>query len=336
MKKLLYIIPAVVLAMAFAGCHKKPDNWSGADTIAIERCPTFQKDSAMQLVKVQCDMGPRVTGSEANAKCVEWMKIMFEKYGCEVTVQDAQVTTWDGTVLPCHNVIARLNPKAHDHVMICTHFDSRPWADNDPDEKNHHTPVLAANDAASGVAMMLEMARVMKAQPLKSYGIDFVCFDAEDMGTPQWSDKADDPDSEKTWCLGSKVWADKAVEEGYKARYGILLDMVGGRGATFAKEQFSVQYARPIVDMLWALAAQIGYGSYFNNSEGGALIDDHINVNQIAAIPCIDVVPYYTEGPSSFGPTWHTVSDTPENIDPNVMEAIGQSILQMLYNDDVK
>lgn len=338
MKKIIYILPLLAVLVAFTSCRKKHtiDNYIGVDTIAISKCPDFNADSAMHSIKVQCDMGPRVTGSAASAKCVAYIKEMLTRYGCEVTEQTAEVTTWDGTVLPCTNIIARTNPTSKDRVLICTHFDSRPWADNDPDEKNHHKPVLAANDAASGVGMIIEMARVMQKMPLKSYGIDFVCFDAEDMGTPQWSDKSNDKDSEQTWCLGSKVWADNAAKEEYSARYGILLDMVGGCGASFAKEQFSTHYAQPIVDLLWALAAQIGYGSYFNTDQGGALVDDHINVNTIAHIPCIDIVPYYTDGPSSFGPTWHTVSDTPENIDPNVLKAVGQSILQMLYNDDVR
>jgi hypothetical protein len=120
---------------------------------------------------------------------------------------------------------------------------------------------------------------------------------------------------------------------GYNPHYGILLDMVGGRGATFAKEQVSVYFANHVVNKVWKLATDLGYGQFFPNIDGGSLVDDHVNVNAIAGIPCIDIVPYFNYGPSSFGPTWHTVNDTPENIDRNVLKAVGQTVLQLMYNE---
>jgi hypothetical protein len=191
--------------------------------------------------------------------------------------------------------------------------------------------VLGANDGASGVAVMIEIARLLQSQPLQGVGVDFICFDAEDMGTPEWAEPL--TDDQDTWCLGSKVWAELAAANGYRPKYGILLDMVGGRGATFSHEQVSMYFASNIVKKVWNLASDLGYGQFFPYQEGGTLVDDHINVNTIAQIPCIDIVPYFADGPSSFGPTWHTINDTPENIDKNVLEAVGQTVLQLLYNE---
>lgn len=300
-----------------------------ADDITLAQCPSFVADSAFSYIQDQCSFGPRLTGSEESAKCCQYITDQFTRFGAKVQIQESIVTIYDGTRLKCRNIIASLNPENTDRILFCSHWDSRPWADNDPDEKSHHTPVPAANDGASGVAVMMELARILQQQPVTT-GIDFVCFDAEDMGTPKW---ADDTEEDEVWCLGSHNWAQWAYENNYSARFGVLLDMVGGRGNTFSQEMVSKQYAQPIVELLWRLAGQIGYGHYFPMKEGGYLMDDHVNVNKIARIPCVDIVPYYEDGPSSFGPTWHTINDTPENIDPNVLEAVGQTLTQLIYND---
>ena len=322
----LFAIIPLVLASCTGQTRSKV---SSADTIALTPCPRFSADSAMLYINEQCAFGPRVTGSNAASLCGDFLMARFKAFGAEVEEQKATVTIWDGTKLPARNIIARINPSNPNRILLCAHWDSRPWADNDPDEANHHTPILAANDAASGVAVMLEICRLLQQQPLQ-VGIDLICFDAEDLGTPDWEDRLGSSD---TWCLGSRFWAERARTDGYKARYGILLDMVGGRGATFSREGISMQVAQPIVNRVWKLAGQLGYRQFFPLTDGNYITDDHINVNEIAGIPCIDIIPYYREGPSSFGPTWHTVKDTPENIDPNVLEAVGQTITQMIYNE---
>ena len=328
-----YILFAI-LAGCMAACGgKSGGNSGGADTIALAPCPTFNADTCMKYIQDQCNFGPRVTGSKEAELCRRYIVDQFKRLGAIVEEQQADVTLWDGSVLPACNVIAKLNPDNMDRILICAHWDSRPWADNDEDEKNHRTPVLAANDGASGVAMMMEICRLLQQQPIK-VGIDFVCFDAEDMGTPQWAETEES--NSHTWCLGSKFWAENAREAGYRARYGVLLDMVGGRGSVFPSEKVSMEYAQPIASLIMRLGNQLGYGHYFPmNREGGYLMDDHVNVNHIARIPCIDIVPCFTDGPSSFGPTWHTINDTPENIDPNVLEAVGQTLTQLIYNEEL-
>lgn len=333
MKHTLYIIlvaVATIMAVACSGSSGKKGKKT--ETTANKSCPEFIADSAFLYIEEQCAFGPRLLGTKESEMCAEWIKKQFTRFGCAVSEHKTQVTVWDGTSMPCRNIIASTNTQAQYRILLCAHWDTRPWADNDPDEANHRKPVLGANDGASGVAVMIEIARLIQKQPLQNLGIDFVCFDAEDMGTPQWAEE-DMADNDDTWCLGSKAWSEEMAKIGYNPRYGILLDMVGGRGATFAREQVSVYYANHVVNKVWALAADLGYGQFFPNREGGVLMDDHVHVNGIAKIPCIDIVPYFTDGPSSFGPTWHTVHDTPENIDKNVLKAVGQTVLQLLYNE---
>ena len=327
MKRICWALLALIIASCTGQTRKST---SRTDTIALAPCPRFSPDSAMLYINEQCAFGPRVTGSDAALRCGDLLAERFRSFGTEVEEQTSTVTIWDGTKLSARNIIARINPSNSNRVLLCSHWDSRPWADNDPDEANHHTPILAANDGASGVAVMLEICRLLQKQPAQ-VGIDMVCFDAEDLGTPQWEE--DRLGSADTWCLGSRFWAERARSDGYKARYGILLDMVGGYGATFSREGISMRMAQPVVNRVWQLAGQLGYRQFFPLTDNGSITDDHINVNLIAGVPCIDIIPYYHEGPSSFGPTWHTLKDTPDNIDPNVLGAVGQTITQMIYNE---
>ncbi len=297
--------------------------------------PSFNADSAYAFTKAQCDFGPRDMNSRGHDLCGEWIVSKFKEYGCKVTTQTATLAGYDGTKLRSRNIMASINPEATTRILLCAHWDSRPWADNDPDSANWRKPILAANDAASGIAVMLELARIIgKSKDEKAFnkqlGIDFVCFDAEDWGTPQWADVADNADS---WALGAQYWS-KNLPQGYEARYGILLDMVGGVGAKFYREGMSMQYAPEIVKKVWRAAREVGFGSYFPKEDGGVITDDHVPVNQFAKIPTIDIIPYYADcQQSSFGPTWHTLADNMENIDKNTLKAVGQTLVQVIYKE---
>jgi hypothetical protein len=293
----------------------------------------FNADSAYWFCEQQCAFGPRTMNSEAHDLCEEWIARQFEAYGMKVVRQKAALNGYDGTTLHSTNIIASYRPEKRDRILLCAHWDSRPWADNDPDEANWHTPVLAANDGASGVGVMLEIARLLQPSALNpELGIDFICFDAEDWGTPQWSDRRDGSD---TWALGAQYWAANPHCEGFGVRYGILLDMVGGQGATFYRELTSRRYADDVVARVWRAAAVAGYGSYFPRKDGGMITDDHVPVNQTAGIPCIDIVPYYPDcEASSFGPTWHTVNDDMAHLDRNTLKAVGQTLVQLLFTEE--
>lgn len=308
---------------------------------ALPELPQFSEDSALAYCAAQCEFGPRPMNSDAHEKCGEWIIEKFKQCGAAVvTTQKADLKGWDGTMLRSTNIIASINPEAQHRILICAHWDSRPWADNDPDESNHRKPIIAANDAASGVAVMLELCRVLTSQPVKktlesgeevnviTYGIDFVCFDAEDYGLPQWVENRED--SEDTWALGAQYFA-KNPPAAYE--YGILLDMVGGQGAHFYLEGLSRYYANNVLEKVWQAAGVAGYSSYFLNQAGGTIDDDHKPLNE-AGIPTIDIIPYYPDCEQScFGPTWHTLDDDMSHIDKNTLKAVGQTLMQFLHSN---
>ena len=315
------------LLLAFSCCTTKKSQLVTAPAVTI----AFNADSAYAFCAAQCAFGPRTMNSDAHDRCAAWIQQQFQHYGYDVALQQADLRGYDGTVLHATNIIAHAPlplegaGEAKSRILICAHWDSRPWADNDPDSANWHKPVMAANDGASGVAVMLELARLLQQHDSAAVAVDFVCFDAEDWGVPQWSEAA----GADSWALGSQYWA---VNSPKSYDYAILLDMVGGQGAKFYREGYSMEYAAAVVDKVWQAAAAAGYGSAFVNQEIGYITDDHVPVNEKAAIPCIDVISHYPDcRQSSFGPTWHTVSDDMQHIDRNTLRAVGQTLVQLIY-----
>lgn len=327
---------AVVVAIAAVGMNT---GWGHADSIDMEESmdkidpvgPAFSADSAYAFTQAQCDFGPRAMNTEAHYRCGSWIVNKFRQYGCVVTSLRADLKGYDGTVLKSQNIWARIHPERTERILLCAHWDSRPWADNDPDSANWHKPILAANDAASGVAVMLEIARLLQRDTTLRVGVDFVCFDAEDWGTPQW---AESEGGDNSWALGAQYFAAN-LPYGFHVRYGILLDMVGGEGARFYKEGMSMQFAPEIVKKVWRAARKAGYGNFFPRQEGGMVTDDHIPLNQTARIPTIDIIPFYPDcAQSSFGPTWHTLNDNMEHISRNTLKAVGQTMIQVIYTEE--
>lgn len=336
MKKTIYLI-LLVTSILSVSCRSN----KVIETVSYEPVgPQFVADSAMAFCKAQCDFGPRTMNSKAHDLCEAWIADKFRQFGTEVLTQKTDIKAWDGTILRSTNIIARYNPEATRRILVCAHWDSRSWADNDPDSTNWKKPVLAANDGASGVGVMLELARLLQADTTDiSLGIDFVCFDAEDYGVPQWAENGT-ADNSDTWALGAQFWAQQyqnaLADDSISAaayEFGILLDMVGGQGARFYHEGFSMRYAPGIVDKVWSAARTVGKGDFFVNESGGYITDDHDPINKIG-IPTIDIISYYPDcEQSSFGPTWHTVIDDMEHLDPAVLQAVGQTLIQVIYQE---
>ena len=327
MKNSIYLVFSVLLMLSCGNLRKQTVD----DTATLQPVgPVFSADSAYLYCQQQCDIGPRTMNSKAHDLCEEWIVSKFKAFGMEIATQKADLKGFDGTILKSTNIIASYKSELANRILLCAHWDSRPWADNDPDEANHKTPVLAANDGASGVAVMLEVARQLP--DTLGIGVDFVCFDAEDWGVPQWSDAVDDGNS---WALGAQYWATNCPKKQAKTyRFGILLDMVGGQGAQFYKEGMSLQYASSVVDKVWRAAQVVGFGSMFPTQTGSRITDDHIPVNRVAKIPTIDIIPYYPNcEQSSFGPTWHTVNDDMAHIDKNTLQAVGQTMIQVIFSE---
>lgn len=322
MKILNIIFALVVMATA---CGKGNNATSAANNTDSDTTQTvavvFSGDSAYNLVKQQCDMGPRVPGTSAHAQCAQWITTQLQQLCDTTVVQRTQVTTFDGKTLDIQNIVGTFNPDATDRILLVAHWDCRPWADNDPDPAKHSQPVMGANDAASGVAVMLELARIMAAQR-PQVGVDLLMVDAEDWGTN---------DDEDSWALGAQYWATNPHVTGYRANFGILLDMVGTRDARFTQEYFSLQYAQGVVALVWDAAASAGYGNYFVKQPGGAITDDHLMVNRIAGIPCIDIIDMRPDSDTGFFSGWHTTGDTIDQIDPATLKAVGQTVANVIY-----
>ena len=314
-----------VCMILLAGCEgtKKPTQ---IPEVYTPVAPAFNADSAFAYVAKQCEFGPRVTGTEAHAQCGAWLSDEFTRMGAVVTEQKATFTLYDGKKLSGMNIIATYNPKAQDRLIICAHWDSRPWADHDPDDTMHHTPIDGANDGASGVAVLLELAHLMQNDN-PNIGVDLICFDAEDCGTPEWDES--DGSHEHTWCLGSQYWAEHHHTEGYTANCAILLDMVGGSNTQFCREGFSLRYAPQLTDRIWSMAHKLGCGQYFSYDEGGFVTDDHLPVNR-SGIPCVDIIGSDNMA-GGFAQTWHTTEDNIRHIDKNILSAVGRTVAEMIY-----
>ena len=178
-------------------------------------------------------------------------------------------------------------------------------------------------DGASGVGALLEIARLVHQQQ-PELGIDIIFLDAEDYG-------AHDQDNEESWCLGAQYWARNPHVQGYNARFGILLDMVGGKNTVFLKESYSEKFAPDVNKKVWKAARKLGYGNLFINEDGGGVTDDHLFINRLARIKTIDIIASDPEG--GFTPTWHTLTDNMDHIDKNTLKAVGQTVLEVIYNE---
>lgn len=317
---------ACLLPLAFFSCKNATptvESITESTAISIE----FNADSASHTLQAQCAFGERTPGSTAHERCGDYIAAQFRRYGLSVEEQTAPATMWDGKQFTLRNIMARYNPDATERIILAAHWDSRPWADADKDSANHRLPVMAANDGASGVSVMLEVARLIQ-QLNPKVGVDFICFDLEDYGAPYWGTA---PDDDTDWCVGSRYWANHIPWENYAPRYGVLLDMVGGKDARFHFEGHSMRYASHIVAKLWAAARTAGAARYFVEEDGSFITDDHVPMNEIARIPTIDIIPYSNTG---FPDTWHTRKDIPENISKETLKAVGQTLLQALAEEE--
>lgn len=329
--KLIMRLILVLIGVSFFACNDDPKQVSPkVEKPVIEvKVPIFDADSAFSYVAKQVEFGPRVPGTKAHAECASWMVEKFKSFGADVTVQDFKARAFDGKILDGKNIVASYNPEATKRVILAAHWDSRPFADNDPNTANHFKPIDGANDGASGVGVLMEVARLLKDNKI-NIGIDIILFDLEDYGQHQHSDA---PQVEDSWGLGSQFWSKNPHKPSYTANYGILLDMVGNENLNFTKEYFSMNYAPAIVNKVWNAAKKIGYSNVFVDKEMGSVMDDHVYVNRYAKIPMIDIIHHEENSNSSFYPHWHTVEDKLDKIKPESLKITGQTVLQVIYSE---
>lgn len=328
---ILSLMMALAVLTALTACKgTKPTTQEAAIDSTLITTVKANADTAYALVKAQCDFGPRYPNSAAIEACGDFIVDKMKQYQLAVTEQRTTLTGWDGTPLRCRNIIGAFKPEAPNRIVIAAHYDTRPWADHDPDSAKHRTPIIGANDGASGVGVLLEIARnIHQLNP--SCGVDFICFDTEDYGAPYWASEEAQQNADN-WCLGSQYWSKNPHVAGYKARAGILLDMVGGRGSRFHYEGFSLKYAPELCVQLWDAARYADAKDFFVAEPGGYVTDDHLPMNTLALIPTVDIIPFNPNG--NFTPYWHTTADTFDKIDPQTLRAVAQTVLQFLATDN--
>lgn len=321
--RLVYSPLFVVIIFLITSCNNepKPQNKTPQEpALPYQRIsPDFNADSAYYFIEKQVSFGPRVTNSEGHKKCGDWMVATLKGFADAVIEQRTQITHYDGRKLNVRNIIAEFNPKASKRIILAAHWDTRDIADEDVVDRDK--PILGANDGGSGVGVLLEIARILKDNPL-NYGVDIILFDAEDLGNSE---------VENSFCVGSQYWSANPHKPGYKAEYGILLDMVGAPGAKFAWEGTSVYYAKPVLQHVWQVASKLGYGNYFTAYQKSGIIDDHYYVNKIAGIPMIDIIHFDHASRTGFPEHWHTHRDNMSAIDRNTLKAVGQTVLEVLF-----
>lgn len=335
MKSFLHPDTAPVLlwvCLLFTACGSSKNKQS-ADEAEESRTqqvnvPAFSADSAYTYIARQVAFGPRVPNSDAHRKCGDYLARQLEAFGAKVYNQYADVSAYDGTLLKARNIIGAYRPECKKRVMLCSHWDSRPYADADT-EAHHRTPIDGANDGASGVGTLLEIARLLQAQPAE-IGIDIIFFDAEDYGTPEFYQGEH---KEDTWCLGSQYWGRRPHVADYKARFGILLDMVGGQNARFYYEGYTRRTAGKAMKKIWDTAARLGYDNYFISTDGGEVTDDHVYVHSLRQMPCVDIIDFNPNTDTGFNPTWHTLNDNMQHIDKATLQAVGQTVTAVIYNE---
>lgn len=326
-KQLSTIASAIfaVMAVTSCGCSKSAPQPAAPEPAVQANAPSvpeFSGDSAFAYVARQVEFGPRTGGSAAHEACARWLVSELKRHGADtVVIQQAELPDF-GQIT---NIMGRFNPGADARIMLLAHWDSRPWADEDPDPDNHAKPIDGANDGASGVGILLEIARLAGKQA-PEIGLDILFVDAEDSGSSGNDD---------SWALGTQYWALNMpyYEPGETMpRYAVLLDMVGGRNAVFPREMISEINCKALNDKVWALAAQAGLSARFADRVGGAVNDDHVPLLK-AGIPCIDIIETDHPQTGSFNPTWHTLDDNIENIDRATLSDVGRVITTLIYRE---
>lgn len=319
------IVFLIFAALTFSACNKDKNTPVQKTTYQLKNTnsiPAFDYENAYRQVQMQVSFGPRNPGSAGHQKALDYFVSEFNKYTSNVELQSFTYPGYDNVTLNLTNVIARFNPKSSRRIFICAHWDSRPWADQDKDSTKRDQPIPGANDGASGVGILLEIARVLKDNNI-SYGVDLILFDGEDYGHQH---------DLMNYCLGSKYFASQKPEN-YNPEFGILLDLVGDKEAVFPKEANSVLYGSDVVDLLWDTARNLNAGC-FSNNESQPIYDDHIPLNE-AGIKAVDIVDVDLIGADTPNPRrnyWHTHNDNMDNIGKETLKQVGEVLIKFIYS----
>ena len=304
----------VLVSSLVVGCgQEEREPPPSAGTNLVER-PSFDGQAAMEFVRVQVGFGPRVPGREGHRAQLAWMIDLLDQWADTVELQPLEFVTSQGETLPLTNLLAKFNPEADDRILLLTHWDTRPWSDQSRDPAEREIPVPGANDGASGTAVLLELARTLHFDP-PPIGVDLLFVDGEDYG----------PGTEDMF-IGSEHFAG-TIPDPIPWRYGLLLDMVGDRDPRFPVEEHSAEAAPRVVQRVWKVAQELGFGHYFPTRLGMRIEDDHVRLIE-AGLPTVDLIDF------EYGPgnrLWHTPQDTPENVSSQTLRMVGEVVAELVY-----
>ncbi len=316
------MIPLIVVSVwiGFCGCEPSrnaevPRPASSAKTDVIQ-IPTFDGQKAYSFLVEQTKFGPRNPGSTGHNRCLDYITTTLRQYADSVAVLRFRATTFDGATYEGYNVFARFKPTATERILLSAHWDTRPKADQDPDPKKRSTPIQGANDGASGVAVLLELARAMSSAPPPN-GVDIVLFDLEDSGESGYSD---------SWSLGAQYFAAQNLKADLY-QYAINLDMVGDANLEIRRESNSDRYAPQVNDLVFSTAKLLNVYQFIDEP-GHQIQDDHIPLNE-AGLPTVDIIDF--DYPDSNHEYWHTTDDTADKCSPESLEAVGTVVTQIIY-----
>lgn len=318
----------LLLLIGAWGCSRNQSSDHQNEKIEVKPYPEFNADSAFAFIQKQVDFGPRVPGTPGHAATKEWILSRLRSWNWTVQSQDFQAQTYDGLTWDLSNIIASYQPEQKKRILLAAHWDSRRIADKDTERIDE--PIAGANDGGSGVGVLLEIARMIGTGELKpTVGVDIVFFDGEDDGEPETSPTRNN--SEIWWCLGSQYWSKNKHTPNYSAYYGILVDLVGAKGARFYREGYSRQYASGILKKVWENAANLGHSAFYIQQDAPPVLDDHYFVNEIAGIPMIDIIEFSPK--YGFGHYHHTHQDNMDLIDRRPLAAVGETVLYTIYQE---
>lgn len=290
---------------------------SGGSTLAarVER-PPFDADRAFQDIERQVAFGPRVPGSAGHAQQLEWLETELRALADTVFLDPFEHVTREGHELDLTNVIARFGPADGSRLLLLTHWDTRPRADQSLEQSDRDRPVTGANDGASGTAILLELARMFNNQP-PDRGVELLFSDGEDYG-PSTDDM----------FLGARHYV-AGIGSDNPPAFGILLDMVGDADPSFPVEAYSMEDAGQVVQRVWGIAADLGYRRFFPMDRTVRVVDDHVQFNE-AGIPVADVIDFDYGPGNSF---WHTPRDVLGNTSAQTLLMVGEVVAEVVYRN---
>jgi glutaminyl-peptide cyclotransferase len=298
----------LLLTLTIFGCGDEV-----SESSRVER-PAFDASRAFEDLVTQVDFGSRVPGTEAHQSQLEWMEFQLRKVADTVVLDPFDWVTAENDSLSLTNVIARFGTDFEQRILLLTHWDSRPTADQSTDDAEKQIPVPGANDGASGTAVLLELARMFSEQP-PPVGVDLLFTDGEDYG----------PTTEDMF-LGASYYANNRGRIDNPS-FAILLDMVADMDPSFPVEAYSLESAPQVVQRVWTVASDLGYGRYFPMSSTSRVLDDHLKLIEVG-IPTIDIIDFDYGPANSF---WHTLKDVPENTSSRTLLMVGDVVAEVVY-----